>query len=376
MLLDLIALIVLGLFVLWGFIRGSLAAGLSFLTLIVSYFSAIWGGPFLAPLAGQYLPAYPFLAVPLGCATAFVISFLVLGFVTFLLCRAERIYRRDNPRSAIDRLGGAMFGTFRALLFIFLLGILGHYLHQAQRAGIAESLPKVEGSIVAKIAGFVVEKALARYLDESDPGTKLIARLAFYPGTTMEGINDVAASPQFKGLITDKVFWQYLEDNKIEDAMERESMLSLSQDSEVRNQLADLGVVDGNLSPKEFRDEIHNTLEKINPALQNLRQDHHVQELLSQDEIVRMARTGDIKGLLSNQDFQEAVQAILNGIRKESLSYDPAADTDIDTDSDAGTAETDDAIYKYVDDSGRVHFVSGLKSIPEEYRSEAEKLSN
>ncbi len=61
MLLDLIALAILGLFVLMGALRGGVASGMSLLTLVLSYTAAVWAAQSLGEPVSQNLGVSPLL---------------------------------------------------------------------------------------------------------------------------------------------------------------------------------------------------------------------------------------------------------------------------------------------------------------------------
>ncbi len=370
MYLDIIAGIILIVFFISGALRGSLAAGLSFLNLILSYFAALKVGPLLVPYLEPHTTGFPFLTLPLAGAAAFIAVFLLFGLFGAIICMIERKKREQKSRTAVDRLGGAVFGTLRGLIIVFLIGLLGNYLQEAHHAGVAEAIPDVDDSITAEISGHMADQIVSSSLKDSDPGTRLAAQVALHPSRTIEKINDVVNNPYIQELIEDRAFWSDLESADIESAMDRSSINRIAENQNLRDQFANLGIINQDIGSEEFKDYVRLAINQINPRVQNLRNDPRIQNLLTKDEVVKLIEDGNIMGLLENRDFQKAVQAILND-----GSAGSAQDIDSETVSKIADEEEEQRdIYKYTDDTGQKHYVSSLEKVPEEYKSRAEKM--
>lgn len=116
---DLALLMVLGVSVVVGAIRGFVYEALSLAAWVVAYFAS----PFLAPWVQGWLPADSREAGWQGVASV-VLAFVLILVLVSLVAKLLRALLHATPLKAVDRLLGCGFGLLRGVLLCLLAGVL------------------------------------------------------------------------------------------------------------------------------------------------------------------------------------------------------------------------------------------------------------
>ncbi|MBK9133264.1 MAG: CvpA family protein [Betaproteobacteria bacterium] len=127
--LDWLIVVIGGVSIVVGLVRGFVFECLSLAGWIVAWFGAQWVAPALAP----HLP----VGVPgggLNHGVAFVIAFVLALIVWALLSRLVRLAIQASPLSVADRLLGGAFGAARALVLLLALATVVSLTPAAQSA--------------------------------------------------------------------------------------------------------------------------------------------------------------------------------------------------------------------------------------------------
>lgn len=314
MALDLIALTVLVVFAGLGAWRGGLATGAGVMTLVVSYGAAALGAQQLGAPVGARLGSASILGPVVAGTAVFLLAFAVLGVVSKILLRWDRGRLGDEPRTACDRLAGALFGLVRGGLVVLLLSILVTWLDAARDMGLVEGLglvPQTERSAVGEATSRVVEGAVSAALgeDEDSPGGRVMARVAARPGVALESFRAVMEDERLQAVQHDKMFWILVENGAGERAINQASFYPIVHDEAMRTQLADLGLVSAEAAadPEAFRRTMAATLTEIGPVVAELRNDPELQELASDPEIRALVESGDTLALMGRPEIRRIV---------------------------------------------------------------------
>jgi membrane protein required for colicin V production len=320
--LDLIAALLLLLFMGIGAWRGTLATGAGVVTLAVSYLAAIMAAQSLgAQVAGSLgVPGVlgPVVAGSIGFAAAFV----VCAVVTWALKRWDRGRRDGLPRSAFDRLGGAFFGALRGTLVVLLVALLVNWLDAARDMGVlsgVDAVPETEDSAVSEAAGRLIEKVVESALSdsgsESAPAARMMARIAGRPGDTLQSFQEIVEDDRVRRLSEDKLFWTLVENGAGSSAINQASFYDIVHDEKMRARMADLGLVPESAveDPSVFRHAMGEMLDEIGPKLKGLRDDPEIRKLAEDPEIVQMLENGDTFALLTHPDIQRLVARVSDG---------------------------------------------------------------
>jgi uncharacterized membrane protein required for colicin V production len=328
--LDLIALVILVLFVLLGAWRGALLTGMSLLTLVAAYGAGILAATRFGSLTGEILHLPAFLGPPLAGTVAFVVTFLVLGSVARALGHWEKGRRGSEPRSHFDRAGGGLFGFLRGALLVVLLGWLGLWLDAARTlrapSGAEPSAGQLaEGSAVGGVAQKLVEAGVETALSDAGAGGKLAARVLARPSQTLGGLQTIVEHPRIASLGEDQVFWTYVGHGALDAALNRASFYRVLHDAPLREELAAVGLVSEEAAsdPAAFRSEARQVLARVGPRLRRAQEDPELQELAHDPEVGRLLREGNVLALLRHEGFQGVVsRALADG--SEPVNFAPS----------------------------------------------------
>lgn len=322
--LDLIAVIVLLVFVTLGAMRGGLVGGIGLLALGLGYTAAVVVGTGSGAgwMAERGVPRL--LSGPVAGTAAFAVVYGLIAGVGAILARIEKNRRGDDPRSVADRLAGATFGAMRGLLIVLLLTILTSWLEAARELGVWETdipVPPTRDSLVAGASGQIVEGVVnAAVGDGHSTAGKVMARIASNPAPALKGLQEVIDDPRFQALQRDRMFWTLVENGASERAVNSRSFYQLTHDPELRRRLADLGFVSAEAADDTdvFRRDVVAMLDAVGPRLKGLQEDRELQQLARDPEIIALLEAGDTLGLLTHPGIQRLVERLASDPRAAS----------------------------------------------------------
>jgi hypothetical protein len=314
--LDVVALLLLGIFMGAGALRGGLASALGLITLGVAYAAAVFGAPLLGPSLAAALTLPEFLGLALAGTAGFIGGYLGMGVVGFLLRRRERRRRGGDSRSARDRFFGAIFGGMRGALVVVLLSYLALWLDVLRATGTSELLPSIEGSAAAAVTSSVVEAGVEAALPEDSAGSGWVATAAARPAEAISGFQSVLENPAIATLREDGMFWTYVEHGSVDAALNRMSFLEIAHDESLRAELGDLGLIDTRArgDAGAFRDAAREVLQEVGPRIRGLRNDPELRALVEDPEVVAMLQNGDTWSLVSHPGFRQLVARVTSEV--------------------------------------------------------------
>lgn len=313
--LDVLALFLLALFAFLGARRGGLAAGLSVLTLGVSYAAAVWCAPRYGEAAAGLFGVMPLLGMPIAGTLGFLAAFLAMT----LFSKVLRMLEADHPgRSPRDRFFGALFGVVRGGLVVLLLSYLALWVDALRTTGTVEDLPELGSSAAAAVTGNVVEAGMAAAMGDTSSG-RVAARIAARPGRSLAELQALLEHPAIGELQQDELFWTYVEHGSLDAALNRRGFLAITHDAELRRKLGDLGMIDDAAveDPAAFREAAREMLAELGPRIRGLREDPKLQELMQDPEVVAAVQSGDHLALMTNPGFREVVARVMDGPQSE-----------------------------------------------------------
>lgn len=311
--LDILAAAILLVFVAAGAWRGTLRAGSSLAVLALSYAAGLVAATRFGPSFSQATGLSPWLGAPLAGSLAFVGAFVLLGLGARALVRREQEWRGEEPRSGLDRLGGACFGALRGGLVVILVGWLGLWLDAARTLrDPAHPAGSLAGSAVGRVAETVVEKGAAAALDDSGGGG-LAARLLARPGPTLGRLQTLLDEPRVQRLGRDRTFWTYVEHGAVDAALNRASFYQILHDARLRQELAEVGLISqaAAVEPATFRHEAKEVLSDLGPRLRRVRQSPELEDLSRDPEVASAVQQGNVLALLRHPSFQRVVSQAL-----------------------------------------------------------------
>ena len=309
--LDVLVLAILGWFSWVGVRRGGLAAGLGILTLIVAYGAGIIAAPiFASSVAGQFgLPEL--LGIPVAGSIAFAVAFIAMVILSKILCRRAG-GAGDEGRSVRDRFLGGAFGAVRGAFVVALLCYLALWVEALRLSGAAEGIPALGNSAAAALTSSVVEAGIESAFGDSGRTGHVVAKLAANPGAAVIDLQAVVSNPRVVAVQEDKHFWANVEAGAIGAALNTRSFVELSNDEELRHQMASIGLIDERSAeaPDLFRAAVGDVLREVGPRIRNLRNDPELKGLLDDPEVVAMVESGDTFGLMNHPRFRRLVSRV------------------------------------------------------------------
>ncbi len=298
-----------------GLVRGTLATALRIASLIGAYAAAVAGSTALAPFAAEQLNVPEVLGMAAAGSATFTVTWLGLGLLSKLITGWEKRRRRGAPRSAGDRAGGALLGALQGAIVVVLIGWLGLWMQAGRSGGALESLPDTTGARVPFLTQTVVEKGAAAVLSEDDTAARAVIRAAVRPAETISNVSDLANGPRMRTLQRDKLFWNYVEHGAIDAALNRGSFLGAAYDASFRQQLFELGLINGAAAAdaRLFRNKAREALLAVSPRIRGLREDPELSGLMDDPVIAEAIASGDTMALLTNAKFRRVLRHILDG---------------------------------------------------------------
>jgi uncharacterized membrane protein required for colicin V production len=311
--LDVLVVAILGWFSWVGVRRGGLAAGMGLLTLVVAYGTAIIAAPILAsPVAnGLGLPGW--LGMPVAGSIAFAVAFVAMAILSKFLCRRADA-GGDAGRSSRDRFLGGAFGAIRGAFVVALLCYLALWVEALRLSGAADGIPELGNSAAAALTSTVVEAGIKSALGDSGRTGHVIARLAANPGAAVIDLQSVVSNPLVVAVQEDRHFWANVEAGAIGAALNTRSFTRLSEDEELRRQMASIGLIDQQAAQEadRFRAAVGEVLREVGPRIRKLRNDPELKELLDDPDVVAMVENGDTLGLMNHPRFRRLVSRVVS----------------------------------------------------------------
>jgi membrane protein required for colicin V production len=310
--LDVIALLVLGIFAGMGMLRGGLVTAMGLLSLAVAYAAAIATASRFGPEVARGIGLPEFLGLPLAGMAGFMVAFAAMGLLTGFLRRRSDRRRRGQSRSARDRFAGAIFGAARGALIVLLLSWLAIWVDALRVTGTLDGLPEIGDSAAAAVTESVVETGVQAALSDAGAAGPLMARVAARPSAAVTDVQAVLAHPRIEDLREDRLFWAYVEGGSVESALNQNSFARIVQDEELRRRFANLGLIEESAAddPRAFREVFAEVLRAVGPRLRGLRDDPELARLMEDPEVVAMVDAGNTWALISHSGFQQLVARV------------------------------------------------------------------
>lgn len=323
MILDQVALGILGFFVLVGVWRGALASALGVASLVASYVLALLAGSWLGGVAAA-ATGLPPLAAPLVVGTlAFVVTSIALGVVSRRMVKRRREALAEAPASTrlLDRVGGGAVGLLRGAVVVVLVGWLVAFADAARVAIVppdsvaadapASPIAEAAGSETARIAQRAVEVGAGVVLGDS-PSGRVTTRLLARPAESLGALREVLASPSVAKLRDETAFWDALQRGDAERALANPAFRSLAYDATLRTELTQLGVVSPEVAetPQAFQASLDAIVRELAPRIEGIANDPEVQALAQDPAVLRALERGDRWSLLRHPGVQRLAEKL------------------------------------------------------------------
>ena len=315
MVLDLIALAILGIFGLIGALRGGVASAIGLVTLVASYLGAVWAAQTLGTPLSEKTGLSPIFAPVIAGTAGFFVTAIVVGGLGALVRRAAAGLSGDSSLGAANRWMGGAIGVVRGALVVVLVSYLVIWLDAAKQSGAfpgLESVPDIRISSAAKATEKLVETTVSAAVEGDGAAADVVARLAARPGVAVQSLQAILADQRVESLQQDRFFWTLIENGAYQRAMNRSSFRAISRDREMRQRFANVGVVGPEAveDSGRFEERFGVVLAEVGPRLKGLVDDPDMQALARDPEVLAMLESGDTLGLVRHEGVKSLVAKV------------------------------------------------------------------
>lgn len=315
MLLDLVALGILGVFVLMGALRGGVASLMSLLALVLSYAAAVWAAQSFGESVSQGLGVSPLLGPAIAGTGAFLGTAISVGLLGVGVRKWADGLRGDSRMSSANRWLGGFFGFLRGSLVVLLVSWLVIWLDAARETGAfagLDGVPDIRLSSAAKVTEKVVESAVSAALEGDGTAGDVVARLASKPGSAVKSLQAILADRRIEALQRDRFFWTLVENGAYTRAMNRRTFQDIARSDDMRQKFADVGVVPAEAAadPAVFKEHFAAVLAQVGPKVRGLANDPEIERLARDPEVIAMLENGDTLGLVRHEGIQRLVAKV------------------------------------------------------------------
>jgi hypothetical protein len=136
--------------------------------------------------------------------------------------------------------------------------------------------------------------------------------MAARPATSIAELQTLIDDPHIQAVQRDALFWTYVENGAVDNALNRASFFDIVHDDALRARLAELGLVDATAGsdPIAFRAAAAEALREVGPRLRALRNDPAVRRLVEDPEVAALLRSGETVELLAHPGFRTLVAKV------------------------------------------------------------------
>ena len=317
MVLDLIALAILGVFALIGALRGGVASAMGLMTLVASYAVAVWAAQNLGTSLAEKTGLSPLLAPVVAGTAGFLLTAVTVGGIGAVVRRWAGGLRGDSRMGVANRWLGGFLGVVRGALVVVLISFLVIWLDAARQSGAVDGLdavPDIRISSAAKVTQKIVEVTVAAAMDTDDATADVVARLASRPGPALKSLQAILADRRIETLQGDRFFWTLIENGAYQRAMNRRSFQQISRSPEMRAHFVNVGVVGAAAADdrRVFEERFAEVLAEVGPRVKGLVNDPDLQRLARDPEVTSMLESGDTLGLFRHEGIQNLVAKVSN----------------------------------------------------------------
>jgi hypothetical protein len=159
------------------------------------------------------------------------------------------------------------------------------------------------------VTSTVVEAGIESAFSGSGRTGHVVAKLAANPGAAVVDLQAIVSNPRVVAVQQDSHFWANVEAGKIAAALNSRSFTRLSEDEQLRREMAEVGMIDQESAQAAdlFRAAAGEVLSEVGPRIRKLRNDPELKGLLDDPEVVAMVENGDTLGLMNHPRFRKLV---------------------------------------------------------------------
>jgi len=316
---DVMALIIMLLYISRGYRRGLLVSILSLVGLLAAYVSAYMFYKPAGQLIAERYDAPDYVTLALGAVMVFFCVFMFFSIITRIVSwrmrvRAQRM--EGVTLTWIDKALGSLLGALIGITIIVAL-VWGYQLVQFTKAG--EFMPDVNDSIAVKASSSVIEAVtyiLAGNSMNDKDMARALARSVSNPGKAAEDMQALFENPSAKKLFNDANFVDAMLAGNEKKVRRNKSLKRMLDDPEVLKKAQSLGLISDKQTPSEIKEAVARKLSKIGGEIGKIRKDPKIQKLLEEPEFVEKLQKGDFRDLANDERFRTLLNRAMELLKK------------------------------------------------------------
>ena len=255
------------------------------------------------------------LAPAVAGTLGFAVTWLSVSALGDLATAWDKERVEGAGRGIADRVLGGAVGLVRGGLIVVLLAVLSSWLDAARDLGAIEgvgAMPDAGESTVVAVSGDLVESVASRAWVDAGPAGQMAARITARPGVALENVQSLLEDERLTQLFEDRLFWTLITNGSVDYAMNRSAMRSIVDDSEMRRQFVELGLVGESAGedPDVFRVSMAAVLEELAPKVHRLQHDPELNQLARDPEIIALVEAGDMLTLMGHPSLRKLVERV------------------------------------------------------------------
>jgi len=289
-----------------------------------------------------------FIVASLAC---FFGAALIVGLLFWLI---RKVLLKDRPVSVASSLGGAAVGSATGVLLAIVIVWCVTFVRDSRPEAVPEVAATTKPSKIEKLANQVAGKAVgsAMSLGSANPEVaKITGALAAAPAAMVQRAQRLANSEDMKEILNDPRSQSALNSGDTEAVRQLPAFQRLMKDSDMQALATASGLLDeAEQSNQEVDAAMAAQFTDIWGRVQSAKNDTRVQEIIADAEFQQKIRSGNPLDLLTNDKLLELANIIFED------EADPAAASDQTGNNQQVKPESDKKLYRWVDDSGRIHY--------------------
>lgn len=338
-----------------GYRKGLWHTLLGLLGFVAAYgASFLWGGAFAQLLANNGVNAG--LSYLLGYTLVYFAVYYLVTLVPGLLIK--HLFPGLSSQPWPGAVAGAGLGTATGLVCIWAFSLL----QASMNLGKPDQPDQWKNTAVVGIAGKMMAQATrvgGRAAGMDPLQVEVLATLSEAPDQALQDIQALGASPQLQRFLNDRQSQSYLRSGNLDGVIESPPFQSLIQMDELAD-IRQLALVEARKQDESagLREADLYVAERLSLAWQRMdamRNDPQVQALLSDPEVRDLLERRDIPALAADPRVRQLLEKVM---ATDEFQVAEAPQTETDTRFGAADEDTpvQPAIYRWVDDSGRVRY--------------------
>ena len=315
---DVMALIIMLLYISRGYRRGLIVSILSLAGLLAACASSYMFYKPAGRMIAERYDAPDYVTLALGAVMVFFCVLMLFSIITRIVSWRMRV-RAQSVEGAtltwIDKTLGSLLGAIIGLTIIVAL-LWGYQLAQFTKAG--KFLPDISSSIAVETSSSIIEMGtylLAGSSMSDKDMARALAKSVSNPKKTAKDMQILLQNPSAQKLINDAEFVDAMLAGNEKRVKRNRTLNRMLDDPEVIKKAQELGLVSDKYEAAEMKNDVARKLAKIGGEIGKIRNDPKVQKILQEPEFAEKLQKGDFRDLANDERFGTLLNRVLGAFR-------------------------------------------------------------